>query len=410
MDNLADVQLAKASTQSSLNYVTGYISYYQDELIEFVMQAQDEELIEVWSEVNKIAVEALVEFQAFLEKKLETAHPNFALGEENFLQLLKYTEGIDISVDKLLEVGYADLDRNYKAMVAIAEKRDQKVEELIAEMQNDYPDPKHVLEYARQCADRAREFVLQSDLVSVPSETQCQVIYTPKSDRKFEFASMNTPGPFEVPEAAEAYYRVNPPDLSWSDDRIHQYMKFFNKSFFESVTVHEAWPGHYLQLLYTQQSKSEIAKMFARSITMIEGWAHYCEEMIYEQGYEPFDRDLYHAGQVFGALIRNVRYISAVQMHCRGMTVEESKQMFMEKAFMPEPNAEIEANRGTIDPMYLNYNLGKLLIKKLRGEYQKEKGDEFSLMEFHDSLLSYGSAPITLLRSLLLENPDADIL
>ena len=150
--------------------------------------------------------------------------------------------------------------------------------------------------------------------------------------------------------------------------------------------------------------------MFAHSITMIEGWAHYCEEMVVEQGYDGLEPDVSKAGQLIGALVRNVRYISAVKMHCQGMTVEDSKRLFMEKAFLPEPNAEIESNRGTINPMYLNYTLGKLLIKKLRDDYTKEKGEEFSLKSFHDTLLSYGSAPITVMRKLLLNNPDLDIL
>lgn len=410
MKNLENTTLSIAATKSSLNYVSGYISYYQDELIEFINQVEDDNLIQEWSEVNELAVEELMKFQTFLENKLKFASVEFALGEENFLRLLKHTEGVDLTVDQLLEVGYADLEKNYQSMVELASSHGKDVKSFIDDIQSDYPDPAKILEYARITNDRARQFVLDSDFVTVPSNDQCQVIYTPKADRKFEFASMNTPGPFEVPEASEAYYRVNPPDLTWPKEKIHQYMKFFNKAFFESVTIHEAWPGHYLQLLYTKQSKSEIAKMFAHSITMIEGWAHYCEEMVYEQGYSSLDRDVLHAGQLIGALIRNVRYISAVQMHCKGMTVVESKKMFMEKAFLPEPNAEIESNRGTIDPMYLNYTLGKLLIKKLKDDYSKEKGDTFSLKEFHDTLLSYGSASITVLRKLLLENPIQDII
>ena len=410
MDNLYKTQLDVASTQSSINFVSGYIGYYQDELIEFVSQISDESLIQKWSEVNESLVNSLNEFKKFLEEKLQSAKQDFALGEQKYLSLLKYTEGVSLTVDQLLDVGYADLEKNYQAMLEIASKRGQNVLDMIREIQNDYPDPEKMLDYARMTADRTKEFVMNSDLVTVPLDDQCKVIYTPESDRKFEFASMNTPGPFEVPEAKEAYYRVNPPDLSWPQERIKQYMSFFNKAFFEAVTIHEVWPGHYLQLLYGQISKSNISKIFAHSITMIEGWAHYCEEMIYEAGYEPFDRDVFHIGQLIGALIRNVRYISSVEMHCRKMTVDDSVKLFMEKAFMPEGNARIEANRGTINPMYLNYTLGKLLIKKLREDYKKERGQKYNLKTFHDELLSYGSAPISVLRNIMLENPNTGIL
>jgi uncharacterized protein (DUF885 family) len=234
----------------------------------------------------------------------------------------------------------------------------------------------------------------------------------PTYARKFAFAAMNTPGPFEPPNANQAYYWVTPTEPEWSDEQVENHMKFFNKGFFEVVTIHEAWPGHYLQLLYNNTSESDISKTLAYSITMIEGWAHYCEEMIYESGYEPgiIDRDTLHAGQLIGALVRNVRYISAVKMHCQGMTVEESKHMFMEKAFMPEGPAQVEANRGTINPMYLNYTLGKLLIKKLREDYHHEKGDNFSLKDFHDELLRYGSPPIAVVRSVMLEHDSGELL
>ncbi|MHA2101576.1 MAG: DUF885 family protein, partial [Candidatus Kariarchaeaceae archaeon] len=157
-ENLANVTLSVAATKSSLNYISGYINYYQDELIEFVSLANNDIIIQGWSEVNNFVVEALHEFQAFLEKKLVTASPDFSLGEEKFLAMLKYTEGVDITVDQLLKVGYDDLEKNYAAMLEIASKRGQDVKELIDEIQSDYPDPDEMLEYTRMTSDRARQF------------------------------------------------------------------------------------------------------------------------------------------------------------------------------------------------------------------------------------------------------------
>jgi hypothetical protein len=253
--------------------------------------------------------------------------------------------------------------------------------------------------------DRIRQFIISSEIVGLPSEEHCKVIPTPKFARGFGFAAMNSPGPFEVKGADQSYYWVTPPEATWSSERTIQFMGFMNRSFLEIVTIHEAYPGHFVQLLYIKKSKSEISKLLARNITMIEGWAHYCEEMLLDAGYEPFDQVRLRAGQLIGALVRNVRYIVAISMHCRGMTTEEAKQLFMEKAFLPEPIAEIEANRGTIDPMYMNYTLGKLMILKLREDYNNELGDKYSDREFHDTLLSYGSPPIIALRKLMLSNP-----
>ena len=177
----------------------------------------------------------------------------------------------------------------------------------------------------------------------------------------------------------------------------------FNYGVLANTTVHEGWPGHYLQFLYNNKTTSDIVKIFAQSYAMEEGWGLYVEEMMIEQGYAPMDKDLYHVAQLLDALARDVRFVSSIQMHCLGKSVNEVKQVFMEKAFLPDHVADIEANRGTVDPMYLNYTLGKLLIKKLHKDYKKEQGKNYSLKKFHDTLLSYGSPPITVLRTLLLK-------
>ncbi|MHA2169925.1 MAG: DUF885 domain-containing protein [Candidatus Kariarchaeaceae archaeon] len=402
--NLEPSLLAKPKVEMGIHMISGYISYFTDELIGFVTQAKNEHIIGKWSDANANAIAAMKQFRSFLETKLSKSHDNFALGEENFLALLEFTEGVKISADKLIEIGEADLKKNYDALLELVKNSEfPTVKDLLEVINNDYPEPNELISYVEEALERIKSFILVKDIVTVPSESQPQVIYTPKSLRKFSFAAMNTPGPFEVPEASEAYYWVTPPDPNWSSTRIQQYMQILNKSNLEDITVHEAWPGHFLQLLYNNQIESEIVKLYAQSITMIEGWAHYAEEMIYELGYDSYDRQKYRAGQLLWALIRNVRFLSAVKMHCKGMPVEESKRMFIKKGFMSEPTAAIEANRGTVDPMYLNYTLGKLLIKKLLEDYKQENKDSFTLKSFHDELLGYGSPPITLLRKMMLK-------
>ncbi|MHA2250209.1 MAG: DUF885 domain-containing protein [Candidatus Kariarchaeaceae archaeon] len=399
--------LAKPKIEMALGFLAGIISYYNDRLIAFITQSDDESLIDEWSVVNIKAVESMQQYAlALKDKYLPNSHTDFALGSEKFLKLLEYTEDVQTSVEKLLEVGEADLQRNYQAMLDIGNNlEDKDLASFLSEIKKDVPKPDELVKEAELALQTTRQFLVDSKIVSIPTDQQTSVIHTPEFARGFAFGAMNTPGPFEVPEAAEAYYWITPPDLTWPQEKIDQFMSFFNRPMLEALTIHEVWPGHYLQLLYNNQSTSLIAKMFARSITMIEGWAHYSEEMIYNAGYEPFDRQKLHVGQLVAALTRNVRYIAAVKMHCQNMTIEEAKQLFMEKAFMPEPNAQIEANRGTIDPMYLNYTLGKIMIMRLLEDYKREKGDSFSLRNFHDELLSYGSPPITVLRKMMLENP-----
>ncbi|MHA2248361.1 MAG: DUF885 domain-containing protein [Candidatus Hodarchaeales archaeon] len=395
--------LPQAKIFMSLQFLPGIINFYSSELESFIVQTQDRSKLETWQSVNDKAIIAMNQFSKTLQEEyMPRAHSNFALGEEKFSELLKRTEFIDIPVDKLLAIGEQDLEQNYNRLKAVLDNKGG--EKYLEEIQHDYPAPEELLNTAQKTLDRTKQFVIDFNIAGVPTDEQCTVIETPEFARKFGFAAMNAPGPFEVPEASEAYYYITPPDASWDEVQIQKFMTFFNKSFLEMVTVHEAWPGHYLQLLYNKQSKSDISKLFARSVSMIEGWAHYCEEMVLEQGYEPFDRIKLEIGQLIGALVRNCRYIAAIKMHCKGMSIDKAKKLFLEKAFMTERNAEIEARRGTINPMYLNYTLGKLLLKKLREDYANQLGDNFSLREFHDKLLSYGSPPITTLREILLED------
>ena len=407
VENL-DENLSNVKVTMSIQFLKGILSYLKDRLIAFVVQTDDEHLIENWSQANIIACDALSNFLRKLENKyLPKSTSEFKLGEEKFLKMLNMTENVDLDVDTLLKIGEEDLERNYNKMMNLLERRGA---DFLQKVRSDHSSVESLLNDARKGLDRTRNWLIEADIVDLPTDRQCEVIDTPEFARSFGFAAMNTPGPFESPEASEAYYWVTPPDSKWSKEKQEEFLQFFSRAFMETVTIHEVWPGHYLQLLYNRESKSEISKIFARSITMIEGWAHYCEEMIFESGYAPFDRDILHAGQLMGALIRNCRYIVAIKMHCRDMSIEEAKELFMRKGFMNEPTATIEARRGTVNPMYLNYSLGKFLIKKLREDYKNEQGSNFSLKKFHNLLLSYGSPPIVALRKLILENQNATLL
>ncbi|MCE7735180.1 MAG: DUF885 domain-containing protein [Candidatus Heimdallarchaeota archaeon] len=411
-DNLLNDSLPASKIGMAIQFLSGIINYFRDRLITFVTQIDNEDLIDEWSEANIMAVESMEKFLQKLQTTyMPVAHNNFALGKEKFMELLAKTEDVHIDYETLLRVGEEDLERNYQAMQQIADELTEgDISKLMELVKKDIPTPDTLISTAEGTLERTRQFLIDSKIVSLPTDKQTKIIHTPEFARSFGFAAMSTPGPFESKDASESYYWITPPDINWPQERQQKFLEFFNKAFLEIVTIHEVWPGHYLQLLYNNQAKSDVAKMFSRSTAMIEGWGHYVEEMIYEAGYEPFDRRILHVGQLLGALARNVRYISALRMHCEDMTIEESKQMFIEKGLLGEDNATIEANRGTIDPMYLNYTLGKLMIKKLRSDIMAEKGDKFNLKEFHDTLLSYGSPPISVLRKLILENPAGNII
>jgi hypothetical protein len=389
----------------SIKYISGVLEYFSSQLQPFIEQTEDKSKLRTWQAVNEKAINALKDFHRQLQEVyLPRTRTEFALGEAKFAEYLKRTEFVDISIDKLLEIGEQDLQRNFDQLQAIL--KDKGGTKYLEELLQDFPPPEEILDAVQHSLTRTRQFVIDSNIASIPTEEQCKVLFTPKSSRATSFASVNPPGPFEVPEASEAYYYVTPPDPAWDERQKHEFMALFSRPIIEMTTIHEAWPGHYLQFLTMRRSESEIIKLFGLSYSMLEGWAHYCEEMVIEQGYEPFDRSDLEIGQLLEALMRNCRYVAAIKMHCKGMSIEDAKKLFQDKAFMDERHAEMQAHRGTIDPMYLNYTLGKLLLKKLREDYANQRGDVFSLRKFHDELLGYGVPPIIALREILLENPD----
>lgn len=418
--SLLKLPLAKSRVEMSSKFLAGMINFYKKNLIDFVKQSNDNSLLQKWQKVNQDALTAMEKLLKHLNELLFGSKDEFAIGEEEFLQRLKATEGVELSAEKLLKVAENEIERNFQEIKACATRLGYKnVSEMMEVIENDYPDPRNLLSYVEESLERAKQFLKDSGVVTIPTDNQCAVVPTPESFRSFAFAAMNLPGPFEVPEASESYYYVTPPESTWDKEKTDQFMAVFNRPGIESLTVHEAWPGHYLQLLYSYTTKSEIAKMFADSYALTEGWGLYTEEMVFDEGYNPLNeggtRDRYHVGQLREAIVRDVRFFVAVSMHCRGMTVEEATKLFIEKGFLSETVAIVGANRGTVDPLYLNYTLGKLMIKKLRSDAKKERleqNEEFSLKKFHDELLSYGSPPITVLRQMVLNNPggSSDIL
>ncbi|MCH8906240.1 MAG: DUF885 family protein, partial [Candidatus Heimdallarchaeota archaeon] len=231
----------------------GFHGYLKDKLITFVSQVNDSNLLSQWSSANEKAVEALAKFMQDLQTVyMPKAHDNFALGEERFLEMLEHTEGVKTTVERLLEIGEADLQRNYDEMMKIANDT-YNWDSYLEELRNDYPAAEELLEYTKQTLDRTKQFLIDADVVDIPTDSQCEVVDMPEAGKKFGFAAMNTPGPYEPPEASEAYYYVNVPNPAMAEDQKKQLMQFFNKSFLEIVTVHEAWPGHYLQLLFNHK-------------------------------------------------------------------------------------------------------------------------------------------------------------
>src|SRR2546421_8852494 len=407
--------LPKPYVELAIQIAKGSADFLRKNLVEAVADLKDERIRTEFLEANRKAAAALTDSAAWLErKKLPKATADFALGEEKFARLLKETEIVDLAPDKILEIGLEQLRTEQKAFADAAQKidPDKSPAEVFKQMQSEHPTPESLLADVNKDLESIRKFVITRKLVTIPSEIRARVKETPQYRRATSFASMDTPGAFEK-RATEAYYYVTPPENEWPPLQKDQWLTAFNFYTADVVSIHEVYPGHYVQFLRLNASPaSKIEKIFG-SYAFIEGWAHYSEKLMIDEGFgtvaNPSEADekraaKYRLAQSDEALLRLCRLCCAIKMHTQKMSVEEATRFFRENCFYEEKPARAEAMRGTFDPGYLNYTLGKLEILKLRDDYKAQEGGNFSAQKFHNELLNHGMPPIRLLRELMLKD------
>jgi len=400
-------RLAGAVLQSSIEAYEGIAAFYKNDLLDATATLADMGLRERFERALTDATEAVQGFVEHLRALRPYADASFAIGKDRFAALLKHGEMVDVPLERLLAVGEDDLRRNLERFAEVAEGIDaaKTPAEVMASIAADHPTADMLVAETRDMLEDIRRYLIDNDIVGVPSEVRCQTVPTP-SFMRWAFAALDSPGPYEE-RATETYYYVTPVEEHWSDEEKEQWLTSFNYATLRAVSVHEAYPGHYVQYLHTRRAGSMMSRVFG-AYSFSEGWAHYTEQMMVEEGYLSEPRN--ELGQLMEALLRNCRFICAIRMHTQGMTVEEATHFFMENAYLEELPAKKEAMRGTFDPMYLNYTLGKLMILKLREDYRRVKGAAYSLRAFHDEFLSYGAPPIPLVREMMLGEDSGDIL
>jgi len=376
-----------------LNGLAGYLA---DTVPQQFAAVDDDVLQQQFAAANAAAAEAVLETADWLGELQATATQDYALGEELFLRMLSETQGIDIQLAELKAAGQADLERNLETLEeACAEfAPGESIETCVRMVQHRKPPEGAVGGATRQLPD-LKAFILENGIVSIPGTEDAHVAEAPPH-RRFNFAYIEIPGPFE--KGLPSVYRIAPPDPSWSEEDQLAYIA--GETDLLATSIHEVWPGHFLHYLHKNRTENRVGRHFS-TYSFGEGWAHYTEEMMLDAGYGGGDPEI-RIGQLLNALLRNVRYLSAIGLHTGGMTVEESQAMFEEKAFQDFGNASQQAYRGTYDPGYLNYTLGKLLINKLRDDWTDGRGGREAWGTFHDQFLGYGSPPIPLVRKKML--------
>src|SRR5881409_790879 len=410
-------KLPKPFVELAIQIAKGSVDFLKKDLVAAVTGLKDEQLRSAFQEANRKAANALNDYAAWLEReKLPKASLDFALGEEKFGRFLAQTELVDLSPQKILEIGMAQLKAEQDAFAEAAKKIDPNKSpiEVFKQIQSEHPTPDKLIPDVAKDLDKIRKYVLSHHLVSIPSDIRAKVKDTPQYLRATSFASMDTPGPFEK-RATEAYYYVTPTENDWPDKQKQEWLTAFNYYTSDITSIHEAYPGHYVQFLHLNASPaSKVEKIFG-SYAFIEGWAHYCEKMMLDEGFgsptnsSPSEEEIkraakYRMAQADEALLRLCRLCVSIKMHTQNMSLDEATKFFQDNCYYEEKPARQEAIRGTFDTGYLNYTLGKLQILKLRDDYKAQQGDDFSLQKFHNELLNHGMPPIRLLREIMLKD------
>ena len=337
------------------------------------------------------------------------AKGTFRLGRDRFEQKLRLEEGITLPVDKLLAIATRELEATQEEFRLLAGRLNGSDPiEAWRKTKLKHPEPGTLISTARGQLDELHTFLSRNPIVSMPDSGSITVAPTPEFFR-WSSASMWTPGPFESRPSRAMYYLTDV-DPKWDNERKLEHLRDYNLPTLWSISIHEVYPGHFLHYQFLRKAETKVGRstMFA-SASYIEGWAHYCEQMMIEAGFRRGDVTI-RLGQLAEALVRLARVVVGIRLHCEDLSVEQGMRFFRDEAFLEEANARREAERGTFDPGYVVYSIGKLMLLKLRQDYKDQQNGKFSLRVFHDAVLGNGSAPFWAHRRLLLKDASDAVL
>ena len=388
----------------------GTLKFIEADLPRAFSSLDDLHILGDLADASTEAAEAIGSYIGYLEADLAPrAKASFRVGREAFERKLKLDEGITLNADRLLAIAQRelrDVQEEFRSVAGRVNGGDPIAAWRAAKEQ--HPDPGQLVAVAQRQVTELAEFLQQHSVVSVPDSEPVVVAPSPEFYR-WAFASMWTPGPFES-RPSRAYYYLTDVDRGWPSERQTKHMRDLNVPTLWNISIHEVYPGHFLQYQHLRMVESRVRKStLLAPMSFVEGWAHYCEHMMAEVGFRRGDVTI-KLGQLAEALVRLARFVVAIRIHCEDLSVEQGMRIFRDEAFLEEPTARREAERGTFDPMYLVYSVGKLMMLKLRRDYKDRQPGKFSIRAFHDAVLAQGSAPFWAHRNLLLDDASDAVL
>ena len=399
-------------TEIALEQLPDIINFFKADVPEAFKDAKDPTTIAEFKKTNAVVISALESYEKWLKTDLlPRSNGDFKIGADAFSKKLLYDEMVDTSLDQLLTIAYADLHKNQAEFERIAKEVDpsKTPKEVLAELGTIHPAPDQLLQTFRNTFDGLIRFIHEKQIITIPADVQPTLEETPPFMRATTQASMDSPGPFEK-NSTTAYFNVTLPEKNWTPEHIAEHMSAFNMGTIISTSVHETYPGHYVQFLWVNHGDLSQVRKIVTANTNVEGWAHYCEQMMLDEGYgqpgtgakNEREAKLIRLGQLQDALLRDARFIAGIKMHTGQMSFEQAVDFFVSDGYQSRSVGDVETKRGTSDPTYLYYTLGKVQIMKLREDLKKKEGANFSLQRFHDDFMRQGGAPIKIVRQALL--------
>jgi uncharacterized protein (DUF885 family) len=400
-------------TEIALEQIDDNISFFQNDAPSAFTDATDADTKAAFAKSNAAVIDALKSYGAWMKSDLlPRSNGDYKLGAETFAKKLRYDEMVDISLDRLLGIAFDDLHKNQAEFARIAKEvgPSKTPQQVLAELATIHPAPDKLLNAFQDTFSSLISFIDTHHIITIPSKVEPTLEETPPFMRATTQASMDPPGPFET-HSTQAYFNVTLPEKSWTPEHIAEHMAAFNVGTVISTSVHEAYPGHYVQFLWMPQFPSNIRRVLGAN-TNIEGWAHYTEQMMLDQGYgqpgtgakDTREANLIRLGQLQDALLRDARFVNSIKLHTGQFTFDQAVDFFVTDGYQSRSVALVETKRGTADATYLYYTLGKLEIMKLRADMMRKQSTTFNLEQFHDNFMRQGFAPIKIIRKAMLHD------
>jgi len=408
--------------ETAIRQNRGAIAFYEKDI--YPLAGDSPQLGQLRAAASPI-VSRLKEYQEFLQNELlNRAKGDWRVGKEKFNQKLILTLDAGMNADQVLADAEAEFQRVNRDLYVLArqvwsryfpksllptddeEGRRKTISEVLNAIGNEHGKPEDLIRDAQASVSKIKTFIQQNDLLTLPNPDRCKIIEMPEFKRGNSIAYLESAPPLDP--SAGTFYAISPPPADWDATRVTSFLQEYNRHMLQILTIHEAYPGHYVQLEYSNRARSLIRKILQSGV-FIEGWAVYTEQTMLDQGYGDGDIAL-RLSQLKFYLRAVANAILDHKMHCTEMTDEEALKFLTEGAFQSEGEASLKIIRSKQSSVQLStYFVGRMALYRLRQQFQKELGAKFNLGRFHETVLSQGSVPPRFLpelvrRELALEN------